>query len=358
MDNLMKLARKLAVCFALVLLVGGMWGNGMKASANTVSNPRITWDENVCGKFWFDFYQEKDTVFHFEFYCNGVCLEKNSFNYNSIPVDSFKDYVGSVLIDFMRYAYFYEEGEYLVKGRTENVDGTYSDWVSTEPFNYVCPEESLQAPINVKRDSEGTVIWEFPADSNLKELFSVFCYDSEGFQVSPYDNAAVAVRAISSNPNVIAHSDLVPVEGSESEEQKPTNVWKPTTAEEVKRTSFKSSVPVKIQSVTGTNREVSITGEIQGQKYIDAVESILGNYTIGATFNILIDNGKTYLEGDTIQISMAVPKALMAENRTYIMITVDENGVPHILQDLDSNDSTITFSCEKGYAYSLCFLDK
>ena len=39
------------------------------------------------------------------------------------------------------------------------------------------------------------------------------------------------------------------------------------------------------------------------------------------------------------------------------MVTVDKEGIPYILEDLDGNSDTVTFNVDKGYAYALCYVD-
>ena len=84
-------------------------------------------------------------------------------------------------------------------------------------------------------------------------------------------------------------------------------------------------------------------------------EAVLGDYTIGRTYNIYPPSGTAYSMDKEIQITLNIPAAVYRENRDYKMICVTENGQPIVYNDLDNNPGTITIKTNKFYAYALIY---
>ena len=57
------------------------------------------------------------------------------------------------------------------------------------------------------------------------------------------------------------------------------------------------------------------------------------------------------------KITLAIPKSLQSADREYKMICVTEKGLPIVLDDLDTNSDTITFSTDSYYAFALVYMD-
>ena len=55
------------------------------------------------------------------------------------------------------------------------------------------------------------------------------------------------------------------------------------------------------------------------------------------------------------KIVLNIPTSLQAINREYKMICVTENGLPIILNDIDTNPNTITFETDTYYAFALIY---
>ena len=134
-------------------------------------------------------------------------------------------------------------------------------------------------------------------------------------------------------------------------------VWTPSTPDELYRFAFKSTEPIAYKLASAAGYHVDIKGEVQGSKFFDAVEIVLGRFQIGRTYNIYLDGQKMVDFVKPIRIVIDIPKDLRRENREFIMIGVDKYGVPCILKDLDLDPNTITFSMEASYAYALCYND-
>ena len=121
---------------------------------------------------------------------------------------------------------------------------------------------------------------------------------------------------------VYAHSPLTLVEGEIVdivEEEKPTNThtseptnkWEPTTPDEIKSFSYRSSIPVSFSVAEVFDDSIDVCNEAQGNLFIDAVESALGEYKIAATYNVSIDGQMLYETDKDIKICIKVPSSLV-----------------------------------------------
>ncbi len=364
MKHLRRISRKLSICLALVLTVGGILGNGMTVSAAEneapiliANSPVITWDKEIIGKFYLEYVLLQDTVISFEFYYKDTCLEKLDYKFHQYRPDHG---IGILKIDFNRCNHLNESGKYYIKASVKNADGSVSEWTTSDILEYKRPDKELEL-IDIKRDADGKVTWKLADESLSDYLLNVNFTDITGKYAQP--NKAVFVQALSNNVGVVANSTLVPIDGVIVDKEEPTNTskptitWEPTTPEEIKSFSYRSSIPVSF-TVAGVNDgSISMCGEAQGNLFIEAVESVLGEYTIASTYNIGIDGQKFYETEKEIQMCIKVPAPLLNESRTFKMITVDESGVPFEFEDLDNDPNTITFTVDKGYAYALCYVD-
>lgn len=362
MKYLKRLSRKLAISLALVLTVGGMLGNGMTVSAaEVVAAPKIVWDKYEPGTFRVYYEQQKDTFLFVEFYYNDTCIDETVFNYNwDLP-----DFQGEVYKTFYRSRLINESGKYYVKASIINSDGSTSEWSTSEILDYERPDKEL-CLIDVKRESDGEITFKF-ADEIMERYWRVLQYiDKNGEHCD--DIHAKYIQVLSFDVTVYAHSPLTLVEGEIVdivEEEKPTNThtseptnkWEPTTPDEIKSFSYRSSIPVSFSVAEVFDDSIDVCNEAQGNLFIDAVESALGEYKIAATYNVSIDGQMLYETDKDIKICIKVPSSLVKDGRIFRMVTVDKEGIPYILEDLDGNSDTVTFNVDKGYAYALCYVD-
>ncbi len=137
------------------------------------------------------------------------------------------------------------------------------------------------------------------------------------------------------------------------------NSWKPTTPDEIKRYSFYSREKVNYTMDVTNAYPVTITNAMQGKLCFDSFEAVLGDYTIGRTYNIFPStNGKAVYKMPTAaKITLTIPNGLQKANREYKMICVTEKGLPIVLDDIDTNPNTITFSTDSYYAFALIYKD-
>lgn len=84
-------------------------------------------------------------------------------------------------------------------------------------------------------------------------------------------------------------------------------------------------------------------------------ETVLGDYTIGRTYNIYALSNTTYSTDEEVQLTIEIPSAIYKSDRDYKMICVTKGGKPIIYNDLDSNSGTITIKTNKFYAYALIY---
>ena len=134
--------------------------------------------------------------------------------------------------------------------------------------------------------------------------------------------------------------------------------WVPRTEEEKRYYSYvgTETLAVRTDSVSG----VKVANSVQGPLCQKVFESVLGDYSIGRTYNFF--PGTSNLNAPIseldkeIEITMEIPKSLQKEGRSFEMICVSK-GQPHVLEDLSKDGSSITFRTRYFYAFALCYKD-
>ena len=132
-------------------------------------------------------------------------------------------------------------------------------------------------------------------------------------------------------------------------------VWKPTTPDEIKRYACVGKETVRYTTSKDNDYPISIENAVQGPMCFKSFEAVLGDYTIGRTFNIYSLSKNTYSMDEEIQVTIKIPSAIYKENRDYKMICVTKGGQPILYNDLDSDPETITIKTNKFYAYALIY---
>ncbi len=75
-------------------------------------------------------------------------------------------------------------------------------------------------------------------------------------------------------------------------------------------------------------------------------------------FNITVDNSlQIYETASPVRIQLTIPDDLIMSNRNWRMVCISQGGQPYSFEDEDSNDSTITFTTTRFYAYAMCYND-
>lgn len=143
-------------------------------------------------------------------------------------------------------------------------------------------------------------------------------------------------------------------EGSSAEEVV-YEEWKPITADEIKRYAAYSKEKVEYTAAKENAYAVTVRNAMQGKQCFDSFEAVLGDWTIGRTYNILPGGKIAYKMDNKASIVLNIPKALQKAGREYQMICVTEKGRPVILNDLDTNPETITFETDTYYAFALVY---
>lgn len=313
------------------------------------------------------------------------------------------------------FNYINDEGKYtftvtLVEWLM-NQDPSSTNWVESEQspeWNYVNPGTKLPTP-TVTRTGNGKVRCKVEAgkpvlqfgynlkwgdkesgwfggdqiadnSSNEDEIDVIALYRSYGHSIDPRYDYSVQVKANSGDRNEYADSDpsdwkqiLEATESfdddddddsnnssgssnEEASEPEPAPVYVPTTPEEKARYSVVGKETVKC-TTTNSSYSVDVKNSLQGSKCFDSINAVLGDYTIGRTFNILPQGQYVYHTDTKARITLTIPQALQAAGRTYKMICVTEKGQPIELQDVDNSANTITFETDTYYAFALVYKD-
>lgn len=108
-------------------------------------------------------------------------------------------------------------------------------------------------------------------------------------------------------------------------------------------------------------KDVAVTTAMaaQGEKCIEAFQSVLGDFTLARTYNITFTkyyNKNLEILNAPADLVFQIPTELQAPGRIFRMINVYK-GQPTVLEDIDSSDTTLTFSADKAGAYALVYRD-
>lgn len=88
-------------------------------------------------------------------------------------------------------------------------------------------------------------------------------------------------------------------------------------------------------------------------KYAQGKDWLVTDY-----FNITVnDNLTTYEIPNSVKIKLTIPSDLRLEGRKWRMVCISKGGVPFSFEDEDTDDTTITFTTNKFYAYAMCYSD-
>lgn len=88
-------------------------------------------------------------------------------------------------------------------------------------------------------------------------------------------------------------------------------------------------------------------------KYAQGYDWLVTDY-----FNITVNNSfSTYEIPNTVRIQLTIPDDLILAGRKWRMVCVSRNGAIYSFADEDVNDSTITFTTNRFYAYAMCYND-
>lgn len=133
--------------------------------------------------------------------------------------------------------------------------------------------------------------------------------------------------------------------------------WKPTTPDEIKRYSVVGKEKPVFTVNAADSYNVTVINAMQGKLCFDSFEAVLGDHTIGRTYNILPSGKMVYTMDKKARITLNIPKDLQKDNRTFKMICVTQKGLPVVLNDLDTDPNTITFETDTYYAFALVYKD-
>lgn len=131
--------------------------------------------------------------------------------------------------------------------------------------------------------------------------------------------------------------------------------WKPVTPDEIKRYACKGNEIIDYTLAKENAYPIVIMNAMQGQLCFNSFEAVLGDYTIGRTYNIYPIQNLTYSMDKEVEMTIRIPKAIYQADREYKMICVTKGGQPVILDDLDKVPETITFRTNQFYAFALIY---
>lgn len=88
-------------------------------------------------------------------------------------------------------------------------------------------------------------------------------------------------------------------------------------------------------------------------KYAQGKDWLVTDY-----FNITVNNSLTTYETQSpVKIQITIPDDLIQPDRHWRMVCISRDGKPYSFEDEDNNDSTITFTTNRFYAFAMCYND-
>ena len=141
----------------------------------------------------------------------------------------------------------------------------------------------------------------------------------------------------------------------ESDVKAAVETWKPTTPDEVRRYACVGRETIRCSLPKENAYKIDIENAMQGPMCFKSFEAVLGEYTIGRTYNIYADSKTTYSTAEEVQLTIEIPSSIYRKDREYKMICVTKGGLPVVYEDQDRDPKTITIETDKFHAYALVY---
>lgn len=372
---------------------------------------KLVWrNDQRPGMAYFQNPNEDGAEYNVQVFCNGTAVNWES-NHKSADYKK-DDYIPVFLFE----GALGESGTYRFEVTTKDAaNGSIVGSSTSTPYEYTKPQKQLAVPEDVSWDKDGVFscnwtgeeyldAYTFRVTHNGKHLtmfgtghvknyvdvkiengrlrFNLSEYLEKAHNVTPGEGDYVIVRATSNDITLSINSEWSgncvfgggsidnaanrPSSQSSSDDAASEDsvtetvvfeAWKPSTPDQIKRYAACGKEQVNFTVSAESAYPVMIKNIMQGKMCYDSFEAVLGDYTIGRTYDILPNGHKDYKMDSKARITLNIPQTLQAGNRSFKMICVTEDGVPVILNDLDSDPATITFETDTYYAYALVYKD-
>lgn len=193
---------------------------------------------------------------------------------------------------------------------------------------------------------------------NARESILAESVSVHNTEVGTENSKTISTGQISTGEETKGDSNVSYTTNENTESSAIVETWVPKTAEEKKYYSFVGTEKLAVTTSGATG--IKAANSVQGPSCQKVFESVLGDYTIGRTYNIFPGagnlNNPVYELEEEIQITMEIPKALQKEGRSFELICVSD-GIPYVFKDTDKDGSSISINTKYFYAYALCYKD-
>lgn len=115
-----------------------------------------------------------------------------------------------------------------------------------------------------------------------------------------------------------------------------------------------------VYSVGRTNQyKVDMYHAKLGPNYDAAFKLACGTDTLVTDyFSIIInDNPKIHMTPGPVTLTLTLPQDIVRTGRNFRMICITPEGFAYSFKDTDNNDATLTFTCDRFFAYAVAFND-
>ena len=159
---------------------------------------------------------------------------------------------------------------------------------------YFNSDSKTYETLPVRLNSDGTI-------SFTVTHFSYFAF-VETKQTKPADPAQSSGSTSSFGHDTASYSSASGHD-SGTEESIAVELWKPTTPDEIKRYAVYGKEQVICTADKANAYPVTVKNAMQGKKCFESFETVLGEYTIGRTYNILPNGKRLYKMDKTVTIT-------------------------------------------------------
>ncbi len=142
-----------------------------------------------------------------------------------------------------------------------------------------------------------------------------------------------------------------------------------TTSSSSSRTETRQETPASVplanavnavyEVINGGGFQVDVRHAVQGPLCDRAFRIAQGNdWLVTDYFNITINGSyEIYELPSPIRLKLTIPADLQKQGRSWRMLCISRGGMPYSFLDEDNDDSTITFSPDRFYAYAMVYND-
>lgn len=324
-------------------------------SSNTNNEPTADFRGymNRNGNYWVK-VKISDKLSDFDF-DSGTVFESESFAY-TLPTDS----VASDKLPTPNLKFEWVNEESVARAEWDLVEGAcdyfFALYKNGKSVKSISGDKTLAGKLDFNLNQFGEGSYTFRVHAISEDITKYANSDWSG-----PSNTLVWRGEESADQTEEKEGETVSMEEEAADEQPSDSIfeqaqpWEPTTPDEIRRYECVGKEAVDYTPSSKNTYPLAFMNAMQGPACFASFEAVLGDYTIGRTYNIYPAGNCTYSMEQEAEVTIKIPEAIYAPDRDYKMICVTKDGQPVILNDLDKNPDTVTVRTNKFYAFALIY---